>query len=140
MRKSILKVEHTTHNDEILLFALVSAESDLRICLTLNRELGINLSLTDSLEVTIKKTIVSFRRYSYEGDEGIEKYNLFINRNGSSYLLPELQKIDYILMVQSEGSLSGIEKGVIQLKLLQEFTAIYKLDHNSLKSFDRLIF
>jgi len=140
VRKSILKVEHTTHNDEILLFALVSAESDLRICLTLNRELGINLSLTDSLEVTIKKTIVSFRRYSYEGDEGIEKYNLFINRNGSSYLLPELQKIDYILMVQSEGSLSGIEKGVIQLKLLQEFTAIYKLDHNSLKSFDRLIF
>ena len=135
-----MKVDHPFHYDGVLLFAIASAESDLRVCLTLNQTLGINLSLTDDLDVTIKKAVVSFRRYMYESDEGIDKYNFFINWNGANYLVPELKKIDYVLMVQSEGSLSGIEKSVIRLKLLKEFTAIYKVDHITLKSFDRLIF
>jgi hypothetical protein len=138
--KSVLKVKHPIHDGGILLFAIASAESDLRICLTLNRTLGINLSLTDDLQVSIKNTLVSFRRYTDEGDEGIDKYNFFINRNGSVYLLPELKKIDYVLLIQSEGSLSVIEAKVLQLKSLQEFNAIYKVDLNSMKSLNRLIF
>ncbi len=139
MKKATIKLSESSRGDNTLLFAIASAESDLRICLILNQALSINLSLTDNLELIIKKNIVLFRRYTYEGEEGIEKYTMFINRNETNYLFPEIKKIDFILLVQSEGSLTSVEKTIDQLKSAPEFTAIYKLDPTALKSFDRLI-
>ncbi len=139
MKKATIKLSESTRSDITLLFAIASAESDLRICLMLNQALSINLSLADNLEIISKKNIVSFRRYTYEGEEGIEKYTMFINRNGTNYLFTEIKKIDFILLIQSEGSLTAVEKTINQLKSSPEFTAIYKLDPAALKSFDRLI-
>ena len=126
-------------NSNTLLFAIASAESDLQICLLLNRALSINLSLSENLDVNFKKSIISFRQYTYEGEEGIEKYRLFLNRNSTNYLFPELKQIDFILLIQSEGLLLTAENKINQLKSNPTFTVIYKLDPSTLKSFRKLI-
>ncbi len=134
-----MKVPVSSGSESNLLFAIASAESDLRICMILNQTLFINLSLAENLQLMRKQRIISFRRYSYEGEEGIEKYSFFINRNGSDYLLPEIKKIDFILHIQSEGPLASLENLIQQLKAIPEITAVYKLDHKVFKSFERLI-
>ncbi len=139
MKKVALKVSESSHVDNILLFAIASAESDLHICMLLNKALDINLSLAENLELKIKKKIVSFRRYTYEVEDGIEKYSLFLNRSGSDYLFSEIKKIDFILLISSEGPLIAIEQKIIELKSSSAFTAIYKLDQKALKSFEHII-
>ena len=139
LKKAKLKVPLSSGSESNLLFAIASAESDLRICMILNQALSINLSLAENLQIIRKQQTISFRRYSFEGAEGIEKYSLFINRSGPDYLLPEIKKIDFILHIQSEGPLTPLENLSQQLKAIPEITAIYKLDQKVSKSFERLL-
>ena len=139
MKKTTLKVTKAELAKNLLPFAIASAESDLRICLILNHALQIQLSLSENFELTIKKSQKSFRKYSYESEEGIEKYSLFINRNGSDYLMPEIKNIDYILLIQSEGPLGKLEEKIMSLKSVPEITAVYRLDTVLYKSVNRLL-
>ena len=140
MKKTTLKLSESARSGNTLLFAIASTESDLNICRLLNQVLSINLSLAENLELIIKKNPVSFRRYSFEEDEGIEKYSLILNSNGMNYLFPEIRNIDYLLLVQSEGYLTSIENLIDQLKSAPGITAVYKLDSSSLKSFNKLLY
>ena len=73
LKKAKLKVPLSSGSESNLLFAIASAESDLRICMILNQALSINLSLAENLQIIRKQQTISFRRYSFEGAEGIEK-------------------------------------------------------------------
>lgn len=126
--------------NNILLYAIASSDSDIRICQSINRILGINLTLAANIEVPQNNKLVIFRRYNYESLEEIEKYTLVVNRNEGNVLFRELKKIDYILLVNTEAPKELIEGALLKLKNLPEVTALYKLDQSKLKSFNRIIY
>lgn len=140
MKKATLKLPKSEQSGNTLIFAIASAESDLNICRLLNQVLSINLSLAENIEIIIKNKPLSFRRYSFEEEEGIEKYSLILNSNGTNYLFPEIRNIDYLLLIQSEGYLTSIENSVKQIKSVSGITAVYKLDSSTLKSFNKLFY
>lgn len=138
MKKETLKVADNDLQDDLLLYAISSSESDIRICQTINRILGINLALAESLSVSKGKKVFKYRRYIYESEEEIEKFLLLVNRNEGIFLFPELKKIDYIFIVITESPKAPIEDYMQRLKVLPEITALYKVDQLTLKSFNKI--
>ncbi len=138
MKKETLKVADNDLQDDLLLYAISSSESDIRICQTINRILGINLALAESLSVSKGKKGFKYRRYIYESEEEIEKFLLLVNRNEGIFLFPELKKIDYIFIVITESPKAPIEDYMQRLKVLPEITALYKVDQLTLKSFNKI--
>jgi hypothetical protein len=140
VKKETLKLSNGELEDNALLFAISSSESDIRICQLINNALGINLALTSSLEILQKKLPTSFRQYSYESPEEIEKYTLIVNRNEGKVLFRVLEKIDFFLLVVTESPMKTIENSFMKLKNSPLISAIYKVDQTSLKAFNRLLF
>jgi hypothetical protein len=140
VKKEILRIENDDFQKHMLFYAIASSHSDIRMCQSINQVLGINLALSSNVEIVQKNKIINFRRYIYESDEEIEKYTLVVNRNEGAVLFRELQMIDYILIVNTEGPKDYIESLLQELRNTSDVTALYKLDHTTLKTFNRLAF
>jgi hypothetical protein len=138
MKKETLRIVDNELHENILLFAISSSASDIRICQVINHFLGIRLALTNNLEITRKKITVNFRRYAYESHEEIEKYTLIVNRNNGNVLFQELRKIDYILIITTESPKGPIEESLQKLRNSGEVSAIYKVDTVALKSLNNI--
>jgi hypothetical protein len=140
MKKTILKEKKTSQfNKGLLIYAISSIETDLRLCMKINQWLNISLSLDEDIHIPSGKVSHSFRRYSFEYDEGIEKYFFILNRSDGKYLFPELKKVDYLLIIYSEGDTNLLESRIKDMKSEKEFTVLYPLSPDSLRSLDRIM-
>jgi hypothetical protein len=140
VKKETLKLSRLDKDENVLLYTIVSAESDLQVCRILNNVFGIGLSLADDIIINNKAARVGFRKYFYENEEGIEKCLFFVNRNQNNYLMPELKKIDYIFIIVTESSPSDFALQVQQLKTHTGISAVFYMDPSLLKSFHRIQF
>jgi hypothetical protein len=138
VKKEILRLGNNDLQGNQLLYAISSSESDIRICQAVNKILGINLTLGSNLEINEKGKALTFRQYTFESREEIEKFTLVINKSSGNVLFKELKKIDYILMVTSEGPTALIEESIQSLRNLPGIIALYKLDSANLKTLTRL--
>lgn len=138
VKKETLKLASNDLRNDVLVYAISSSESDIRICQLINRVLGIDLTLAENLEIILKKDTQSFRRFIFESEEEIEKFILIVNRNGGNHLFSELKKIDFIFLVITDSPKEPIETGMQKLKTIPEISALYKVDQSGLKSFSRL--
>jgi hypothetical protein len=64
---------------------------------------------------------------------------LYVNGNNGYKLFPEISKIDYLLVIQAEGNIAGIENSVLTLRERPDITVLMKLNPRSLKSISRII-
>jgi len=139
VKKSILKISGTPEEEDSLLFAISSHESDIYVSLLINRILAINLSLYRIIDISRKEELLKFPVYFFENDDAIEKYYLFVNRIGMQYLVPGIKKIDYLLLIQSEGNLATVETKLAELKSNSGILALHKLDSKSIRPLLRYI-
>ena len=138
MIKKTLRLSNIDDNKNILLFTIASSESDIHLCLLINKIFKISLSLSEDLIGPFNSSSTGFRKYEYEKIEE-EKFILIINRNSSGkILMPELKKIDYIFLIISEIPATSYDRRIQQLKEDNTITAIFKLDPVTVKSFSKL--
>jgi hypothetical protein len=140
VKKETLKIERLDKDENVLLFSIVSAESELQVCRLINSVFGISLSLTDDIIVPNKTNSTGFKKYYFENEEGTEKFLLIINRIHNNHLLPELKKIDYIFLIVSESSLGDFTSKIQQLKTSAGISAVFYNDPSTIKSFNRIQF
>jgi hypothetical protein len=138
LKKETLKISSTDLEGNRLLFSIVTSESDLQLCMLLNKYLSISLALADELELERKSRVIRFRKYVFENEELIEKYILFSNYSDGEYLFPELKKNDYLLLINTEASVNSIEINVSRLRQLPEISGIYKIEPSKIKSFRKI--
>lgn len=138
MKKTTLKQKKTHQTDKLLVYAISSAYSDLLICQKINQWLKINLSLDTDHKIIVKNMTISFRRYSFEFEEGIEKYFLYVNENQGHFLFPELKKVDFILIIYTETESQSIRDLLQELKREKEFTVLYRVPVSSVKSLSKI--
>jgi hypothetical protein len=139
VKKEILKVSNFDDNDNISLFTIASSETDIHLCLLINKIFKISLSLSDDLLVPAKTGPAGFRKYEFENDEAGEKFILLLNHNSSGkFLLPEFKKIDYVFLIISEMDGKAYEKRIKLLKENTALTALFKIDPATVKSFGKI--
>jgi hypothetical protein len=140
VKKETLRLSRLDKDETVLLYSIVSAETELQVCRIINNVFGISLSMTDDLITPSKASIPGFKKYYFENEEGSAKYLLIVNRIQNNYLLPELKKIDYIFIIISDSSPSDFADEIQQLKASTGISAVFSQDPASIKSFNRIQF
>jgi hypothetical protein len=124
---------------KVLLYNIACSESDIRMCMHINKVFQIQMSLSEDLIVKISNESVGFRKYQYIDETEDEKYTLIINQHAGKYLFPEYKKIDFILIINSEMNSQSYEDKIKRLKEQEGISAIFKTDPASVKSFKRIL-
>jgi hypothetical protein len=138
VKKETLNLSALDKNDNVLLYSIVSADSELQVCRVVNTVFEIGLSLADDIVIPGKSSSLFFRKYYFENEDASEKFSLFKNRNQNNYLLPELKKIDYVFLIISESPASHFHEAIKQLLTYPEISAVFNLDVASIKSFQKI--
>jgi hypothetical protein len=127
---------------ELALIAIVSPESDYRLCWAINRELNFDFKKEEDIKVIKNKKsqdTKEFAIYTFEQVEKYMTYHLVANRAFNTYLVPELKKVDYLFIIkgdQAEEEVTELTKKLLAINLI--ITA-YKVDYSTLKSKSNLM-
>jgi hypothetical protein len=140
LKKEIHKLSLVPEDDSVLI-GLVCQEADYRLAWALNKEININLTQSENIEIPIKNSnhFKSFTVFHAEDTRNII-YKLISNHCESRYLLNEFKNIDYFLFLP-EG-LKGEMYDILVRKIrnIKFISAIFILDISTLKNSQILMF
>jgi hypothetical protein len=123
------------------LIGIVCQHKDYRLCMAINRKIGLHLSKQDEYSVFNNKRMEDqvFSFYEYISDEN-DRYNLIANRSQKGFLLPEQKQIDYLFLMRLIRERMDVEQVIVALKEIPIILAAYALDPATLKSRENLVF
>ncbi len=139
MNRKFLKFEIDL---DFVLIAMTTSLKDYRICYLINKNLQFNFAKQADLEVDIQQGSgpVFFSLY-YDSWEASETDFYFIANKGSDgYLIPEMRKTDYFLMIKNYIDNDELDSIIFALNKLPEIVAAVKIDPKKLKSRENLLF
>jgi hypothetical protein len=123
------------------LIGISSPENDYRISWILNNALGYSFVRVADLELPHKKLddLQKFHQFRYLDEQTLLIYRLISNKCENGYLLEEMPRIDYLILVN--GEMEGGFIGTLAKKMngLEGITLAFQLEPASLKSRKRLL-
>lgn len=143
-------------------FAVIAIHSyleDYRLAYLLNLNLRSKLNrLPFNIDFKDK---TSFSLYEWEDKDNDAVWNLISNKSNANnqmaetvsenlfnlkdtpvmrFLIPERNKVDYFLKIDNGSEIIGIDKTLVHINQIEQISTAYKLDIESLKSRNNLIF
>lgn len=139
MNKKFLKFEIDL---DFVLIAVTTSLRDYRICYLINKHLSFNFVKTNDLAVDIhqgaERSFFSFYTYNWEASE--TDFYFIGNKGSDAYLIPEMKKADYFLMIKNYIDDTDLENLVSALNKIPEIVAAVKIDPKKIKSRENLLF
>ena len=126
---------------DFILIAITASLKDYVLCHKINTSLDFNFGKINDHEVyfNIDEPALAFSKYHFAaGPEGNEFF-IVNNRNAEGFLIPEMNKVDYFLVIHhymDKEDLGSLLKGLNQLPDIQHATVI---DPLKLKSRENLV-
>jgi len=141
MKKQRLQVDFEFDFD---VYGIVSTFKDYKLVWNINRNLHVSLRKEQDLKINFvdSQLVISHYKYTTEGSELQLLRNKSYELSGgeSQYMIPEMPKIDFFMMVQ--GDINGYDRSELKKKLKEtpgvEF--ILELNIADLKSRENFIF
>jgi hypothetical protein len=137
LNRKILKYEIDL---DFVLIAVTTSLKDYRICYLINKYLDFNFSKSADLEVDINPAPVYFSQYEYHLEAGPTDFYFIANKGSDGYLIPEMRKTDYFLMIKNYISEDESDNIVSALNRVPEIVAAVKIDPKKVKSRENLLF
>jgi hypothetical protein len=145
------------------LIAIHSTLEDYRMAFFINQKLPIMLSkCKEEIIVKAKNEEVLFSKFVFDDSSNDQLWTLIQNKNEiitkektknqtlflnseveietKVYLLPELKKVDYFLKIENNQSDATLEETISKLLDIKRISTAYKVEVNSIKSKNNLIF
>jgi len=120
-KRNIFKLK----TDKTMVFTVIgisSHENDYRLSWSINEQIGLALSQTDSLIIDSEK---EFSRFVHEDDE--KRITLVSNRCDNSFLLEKHKNLDYFLQFDTQLSETEISEWLHDLKKVPLVSTAYQL-------------
>lgn len=126
---------------DFILIAITAPLKDYVLCHKINTRLDYNFSKIDDHEVffNIDEPALAFSKYHFEAEPDGNVYFIVNNRNPEGFLIPEMNKVDYFLVVHNyidEEDLNLLLKGLNQIPDIQ---LAVQVDPFKLKSRENLV-
>ncbi len=127
---------------DFVLIAITSPLKDYLLCFKINRQLTIDFVRISELplQLTSAGEPVYFSRYHYRIPETETDFFLLANKGTEGYLIPEMKKVDYFILIrnfldeeETEGLLTGLNR-------IPEVVVAAEVNPVKLKSKENLIF
>jgi hypothetical protein len=125
-----------------VLIAITTSLKDYRICHLINKNLNFNFLKSADLEVDILPGAgpVFFSIYNYHWEASETDFYFIGNKGSDGYLIPEMKKADYFLMIKNYIDDDDLDKLVTTLNRIPEIVAAVKIDPKKIKSRENLLF
>ena len=138
MMKSVQKITRVqleiNHEEKFILFAIVSAEPDYKLSLSINSALSISLKNISPLKITDSKgSELIFSRFSYVSGPPEIIFTLVSNRSGKHFFLKKLKNVDYILKISYSENENNTDRLISRLRGVKNVNAVFNIDINALK-------
>lgn len=125
------------------LLGIISNAKGYRMAWEVNQALNIELNKVDDLILKfINEDSLTILNYEYKTENAkllLLKNKSLFPENITQYLIPELQKFDFLLWIKGADSFK-IDEVIIKLKDSKIIQYIVEVDHENLKSRDNLLF
>jgi hypothetical protein len=108
----------------------------------INKGLNFNFLRDDDLELDafngLPKSFFSFFKYHWESSE--TEFFFIGNKGSDGYLIPEMNKTDYLLMIKNYIDDNDLDDIILKLNKIPEIVAAVKVDPKKIKSRENLLF
>jgi hypothetical protein len=133
--QKITRVQLNISQEETFFFlAIVTAEPDYKLSLSINSKLKIALKNIAPFKITdVKGSEHTFSRFSYTSGSGSTIFTLVSNRSGKSFLLKKLKNVDYILSIHFAEPNENIDKITSRIREIQTVNGVINIDPDTLK-------
>jgi hypothetical protein len=127
---------------DFVLIAVTTSQKDYRICYLVNKFLNFNFTKIPDLAVDIAGnfTPVLFSLYRYSKEDAETDFYFIANKGSEGYLIPEISKADYFLMIKSYIDETDTDQLISALNKIPEIVAAVKIDPKKIKSRENLLF
>lgn len=138
MQKTYLKL---TLDLDFVLIAVTASLKDYILCHKINSTLGFNFEKVDDHEIYLQneESPQHFSRYYYLAEQGEIEYYLINNRNGEGFLIPEMNNVDFFIIIHQYIDKEDLSYLINGLNKLAEVQVAVKIDPAKLKSKENLL-
>jgi len=139
LNKTTLKFEIDL---DFVLVAITTQLKDYMFCFKINKQLGTNFSKVTDLELqfNIDEGPFYFSRYFYLMHETEAELYILANKGTEGFLVPEMKKVDFFLLVQNYIDEDDLKVLIGGLNRIPEVLVAAEVDPKKLKSKENLIF
>lgn len=127
---------------DFVLIAVTTSLKDYRICYLINKFLNFNFVKIPDLSVDIfpgpGPVLFSIYHYCWETTE--TDFFFIANKGAEGYLIPEMRKADYFLLIKNYIDENDLDNLVSSLNKIPEIVAAVKIDPKKIKSRENLLF
>jgi len=121
---------------DFVVLAINSHIKAYKLCWNINSSMQLDFEKKD--DHNIKKDL-SFSRYTYISDDGIE-YDLLTNRSKKGYLVPNQKGINYFLVVKNDYWQQDKLEFINKLRSTPDVLLVFEMGAENLKYIDRFFF
>ncbi|WP_325382646.1 IPExxxVDY family protein [Mucilaginibacter sp.] len=127
---------------DFVLIAITTSLRDYRICHYINKRLNFDFTRSPDLELDLIQGAgpVFFSLYQYHWEASETDFYFIANKGSEGYLVPEMRKADYFIMIRNYIADDELDKIITGLNRIQEIVAAVKIDPKKIKSRENLLF
>ena len=139
MNKITLKLEL---DFDFIVLAITTSLKDYRLCFHLNKFARANFIRVDELALPLSSStgVALFNRYRYLPENSETEFYLISNKGSESLLIPEMNRVDYFMVIKNFIDDEDLEAWISYLKQIPEVLAAVEVDVKKLKSKENLLF
>lgn len=139
MNKTYLKL---TLDLDFVLIAITASLKDYMLCHQINKHLSMDFKrekIDHEIYFNIDEEPLSFSKYHFFVEEGEVDYFLVNNRHADGFLVPEMNKVDFFMVIQQFITKEELNLILSRLNKLPDIQVAAQIDPYKLKSKENLI-
>lgn len=139
MNKITLKLEL---DFDFIVLAITTSLKDYRLCFQLNKFAYADFIRIEELGLSspVSQSVSLFNRYMYLPENSDTEFYLLSNKGSEGLLIPEMNRVDYFLVIKNFIDDEDLEAWISHLKQIPEVLAAVEVDVKKLKSKENLLF
>lgn len=138
MNKTYLKLSLDL---DFVLIAITAAAKDYILCHKINKALEFEFEKVEDHEVyyNIDEDPLSFSKFYYAVEQGEIEYYLVNNRNPEGFLIPEMNKVDFFIVIHQYVDKEDLNFILTRLNKLPDIQVAAQIEPRKLKSKENLV-
>lgn len=127
---------------DFALIAITTSLKDYRVCYLINKYLKFQLVKKPDHPVDMQPDIepALFSMYHYKPGENENDFYFIANKGTDGFLIPEMKKVDYFLMIKEYIDDNELDSLISALNRIPEIVAAVKVEPKKIKSRENLLF
>lgn len=138
MNKTYLKLSLDL---DFVLIAITASLKDYVLCHKINTRLNFEFEKIEDHEVyfNIDEEPLAFSKYYFFVEQGEIEYYILSNRNAEGFLVPEMNKVDFFMIIHQYIDKEDLNYIISGLNKLPDIQVAAQIDPSKLKSKENLI-